>query len=654
MSPSFIITVILVFAFFPRHANSIAPVGHFNDYTYMDHPIYRTWNTSQLYPHGEPSPVVMKKYFYKLRGQRFSEKSLFVPNAVSYVNAVNGSKVFSTADAFLPRVTAIDETNTKSFVEVHLNGPARAFVIFSGRDGRVEAGRADPTLEGRFLYNISKPVGLLLNTSSTEHAVGSRLSSASDRMGRKFNIPTTAVMVEVAVSSFYTISVPHPNSVQLGAHPAHNMMLVLVRNQTSTAGHFESFDYPRLPHPFRQMDTDHLANESTSLVNPADDPPLPNDYCPDWLHDMYISQSQHPLSKRQSDEPRFWKTWHPIVDPVFWCYFRHEHGSFPGGYLPRFGYTAYHTADATSPTGRQMESHEGFKVFRADVPNTDRAVVITVHAHLSSARRVSVRHHTCIFAVLKVGQDGRWSLEMELSFKMDFGAAKATLRNQTTFPVDASQMAIDDSLVHRGIRAGRRFNVLDLSSFPSSVNRSLLLRSPVSAGRSSVSRGVYELWNGPIKTCSAPASTARGVLDKGFTFQFRDAATAIRAPTAGRAVKLQELAGKSIIRAMRIMDGGMSIGLRNCVSSIFPSERASDLRALNGVFFTDTYLQYTKNDGSAFSAQQFIHPDVQDLLLPEGLYTMVDGWTGMYGYRADGETIARGQDIEGAVRKEDN
>lgn len=134
-------------------------------------------------------------------------------------------------------------------------------------------------------------------------------------------------------------------------------------------------------------------------------------------------------------------------------------------------------------------------------------------------------------------------------------------------------MDVELSLLHRGIRPGQRFNVLDLSSFPDSVNRSLLISSSVSAGISTVSRGVYELWNGLLKTCSTPSPAEGGTLAKGFTFQFRDAATAIRAPTSGWAVELQALSGKSRSRALKIKDGCMIIWFTTVFST------SSDLSA---------------------------------------------------------------------------
>lgn len=48
--------------------------------------------------------------------------------------------------------------------------------------------------------------------------------------------------------------------------------------------------------------------------------PIPNQKCPAWVHDAY----------RVKDPDGQWRDgWHPPIDPVYWCYFDHEHGSKP-------------------------------------------------------------------------------------------------------------------------------------------------------------------------------------------------------------------------------------------------------------------------------------------------------------------------------------
>ena len=137
-----------------------------------------------------------------------------------------------------------------------------------------------------------------------------------------------------------------------------------------------------------------------------DQRPIPNELCPAWVHDRYIVTN--PVDERR------YRTWHPAIDPVYWCYFGHEHGSDPAlvGYTPYFGYTAYKNYN-------QDERHEGFKGFA--FRDGDVNWYVNVHATTGLHTRVCTQTHTVVMAALD--DDGR--LLAELSFKGDFGEARA-------------------------------------------------------------------------------------------------------------------------------------------------------------------------------------------------------------------------------------
>lgn len=65
--------------------------------------------------------------------------------------------------------------------------------------------------------------------------------------------------------------------------------------------------------------------------------PTPNQTCPAWVHDQYVTIGP---------DGQGYPTWHPVIDPVYWCYFRHDHGSDPkhvfpdGSFLPPYHYVA--------------------------------------------------------------------------------------------------------------------------------------------------------------------------------------------------------------------------------------------------------------------------------------------------------------------------
>lgn len=94
--------------------------------------------------------------------------------------------------------------------------------------------------------------------------------------------------------------------------------------------------------------------------------PQPNQTCPAWVHDQYVTTGP---------DGKTYPTWHPQIDPVYWCYFHHEHGSDPSPHKPAFGYA-----------GAQMdmsEPHPGFKVYK--FASGDVTVIATHHFGTANA-----------------------------------------------------------------------------------------------------------------------------------------------------------------------------------------------------------------------------------------------------------------------------
>ena len=136
--------------------------------------------------------------------------------------------------------------------------------------------------------------------------------------------------------------------------------------------------------------------------------PQPNQYCPDWVHDQYVTEGH---------DGRIYRTWHPQVDPVYWCYFGHEHGSDPA----EFGDGSYHPKynQYTHLNGR-FEPHGGFKgVLLRD--EDGRESYITQHFTTSDLGRACNRHHATDIAFA----DSDGTLIGDLNFKGDFGVPYA-------------------------------------------------------------------------------------------------------------------------------------------------------------------------------------------------------------------------------------
>ncbi len=131
--------------------------------------------------------------------------------------------------------------------------------------------------------------------------------------------------------------------------------------------------------------------------------PLPNQTCPSWVHDQYTAKGP---------DGKLYRTWHPQIDPVYWCYFRHDHGSnparFTGNWKPLFNRYAQITGTD--------EEHEAFKVLVFE--NTTHSAMITAHMGSASLRRVCARFHA--FDVVFASKATR-EIVGNFAFKGDFG-----------------------------------------------------------------------------------------------------------------------------------------------------------------------------------------------------------------------------------------
>jgi hypothetical protein len=130
----------------------------------------------------------------------------------------------------------------------------------------------------------------------------------------------------------------------------------------------------------------------------------PNTLCPQWLHDTYTTTGP---------DGDTYATWHPQVDPTYWCYFGHDHGSKPG-LIPGSPKVPYQYVAAKVP---QNEPNVGFKEFIFTYKG--RYVRIVEHASTAMSRRVCARFHTMY--VMVYDADGEELFRT--GFKADFGAA---------------------------------------------------------------------------------------------------------------------------------------------------------------------------------------------------------------------------------------
>jgi hypothetical protein len=104
--------------------------------------------------------------------------------------------------------------------------------------------------------------------------------------------------------------------------------------------------------------------------------------------------------------------WHPEIDPVHWCYYRHEHGVDPAYFSalppPVFG--------ATAAAAGMAEGNVGFKVYVFDSVGVRWRILH--HFGTAGYARICQRHHTVEVAAMDPGSG---MLLCDLKFMADFG-----------------------------------------------------------------------------------------------------------------------------------------------------------------------------------------------------------------------------------------
>ena len=135
----------------------------------------------------------------------------------------------------------------------------------------------------------------------------------------------------------------------------------------------------------------------------------PNTPCPAWVHDLHTTIGPDGAE---------YQTWHPPIDPVYWCYFGHEHGSNPA-LIPGNPLIGYEYVASNVP---QSEPNMGFKEFIFKDLSGEYWVRFIIHAGTASDRRVCAQFHTLYVSVYDLDGNEKFGV----GFKADYGAAFAT------------------------------------------------------------------------------------------------------------------------------------------------------------------------------------------------------------------------------------
>lgn len=298
--------------------------------------------------------------------------------------------------------------------------------------------------------------------------------------------------------------------------------------------------------------------------------PQPNQSCPPWLANSWTATGP---------DGKTYKGWQPQIDPIYWCYYGHDHGSDPSlvGYEAAFDYIAFHN-------NRQNERHEGFKGFAFKEGNV--GWYINVHATTGLISRACVRHHTVTFFAKDLTTGEKL---LELGYKGDYGAA---VSNQNEDLVLQPQQANcpDQKAIAAETNAVKALRVFDGSTDP----------------------GDYERWRGGTNRYLGMDFPAWST---GMTLDIRNPTTGCNARACSQASLTETNAEQRTLRFHEL-----SFSYNSLLDK-------SDGKAADGVFYTDAY-GYVQDDDGLNTVKQFIKPGFEALL--EGHYVTQDAWRGLY------------------------
>jgi hypothetical protein len=316
-------------------------------------------------------------------------------------------------------------------------------------------------------------------------------------------------------------------------------------------------------------------------IDAASPLPTPNEVCPSWVNNLYKSEAPNAKS---------YLSWHPQIDPVYWCYFRHEHGSDPSLIgLP--GIPLEYIADVNS---NQAEVHEGFKGFVIRDEKTGYGWYFNVHAETGDLHRVCTRKHTVTVTVTKLDTG---EIVAQLGYKGDFGA----------------------SIGNRDV--GDKAPIIQTPNMPGMVcddQAAILASAPGLSKRiriATIDNGGYENWHGGLN--ATLGLTAASWSKEGMIIDIRNPGTTC-----------PDIECKTLVPNNSHGDNRAIIlhqpHLKYSVTNDTLNGSAAD-----GTFYTDVYGTTLFDAPGAGRVKQFIKPGL-NIDGPDGGYNSEDAWRGLF------------------------
>lgn len=310
--------------------------------------------------------------------------------------------------------------------------------------------------------------------------------------------------------------------------------------------------------------------------------PRANAPCPGWVHDQHVARGP---------DGQMYRTWHPQIDPVYWCYFGHDHGSDPslvGDYQPVFEYVAAHVPQNETP-------HEGFKGYSI----LDGAInwYIGVHGGTADHRRICAPLHTVV--VVAFNASSREKLA-ELSYKGDFGPTKT---NSEDNPVVRPPQCDDQRELDAGTNNEKKVRIANHSRYRNTG---------------------YETWRGGDNPTLG--FDAKGAM----IFDFLNPMTSCDTLSCADVVATGEAGEKRDI--LFAEDSRLRY-----LAELDPNR--------DGVFYTDVYGERLLPASSPNAVRQFVKPGL-NVVGPRQLYYTEDAWRMAY---HEGRVNTPGMNLEGGL-----
>jgi hypothetical protein len=327
--------------------------------------------------------------------------------------------------------------------------------------------------------------------------------------------------------------------------------------------------------------------------------PVANDTCPAWLDNLYSTVGPDGIS---------YKSWHPQIDPAYWCYFRHEHGSDPA----LVGLPGWALEYVAAKNNNQMEIHEGFKGIAIRDTEHGYGWYINVHSETHDLHRVCTQKHTVVILVTDLKKTYPDNVVAMLGYKGDFGSS------QTNNDIAGKHPLIQG--------AG---TCPDQAAIATNVQSEYFKRIRVkSVGDGQDRNNGYENWQGGLNSTLGldVADWFDGGSEKGHEFPKFEIDIRNPSTTCNDLTCSQTVTNDSHGDERTFFVPNLTLKYNQTIKLLDPDG--------DGTFYTDVYGKASRQATDSDAIKQYIKPGL-NILGPDGGYETEDGWRGLYGERAD-------------------